>query len=275
LSRQDFFEIYLPLTRMGLQLTVYTNGTLITPEIGRRFADSPPHSIEITLYGATEATYERVTGIKGSYSRCLAGIRTLLSAGITTLKLKTTLCRQNHHELEQMIAVSKSFGVPFTSAWLLTQGRDFKIANLDNFRLNLQQVSCVESFYRARNGGKEKDLYKNDQLPTSDGAFWCNAGKCSFNITAEGHMTPCNDISNPATHPLSPTGFLAAWEKLRSMMQNIKKSSTCNETTCRFFDFCPWCPARSFVETATFSDPVPYFCEIAQSRHAFWNGEGV
>ncbi len=68
--RPDFFQIYEPLTRMGLRLMLYTNGTLITDAVAQRLAQAPPSPIEIPLYGATAATYEAVTGVTGSYVRC-------------------------------------------------------------------------------------------------------------------------------------------------------------------------------------------------------------
>ena len=65
--RRDFFEIYLPLTRMGLILTLFTNGTLVTDRIAQRLGEAPPSLTQITLYGATAATYEAVTGVHGGY----------------------------------------------------------------------------------------------------------------------------------------------------------------------------------------------------------------
>ena len=76
--RPDFFEIYTPLTRLGLILTLFTNGTLITEAVAERLAEAPPSRTEITLYGATAATYEAVTGVPGSYARCCAGIEALV-----------------------------------------------------------------------------------------------------------------------------------------------------------------------------------------------------
>ena len=66
--RSDFFDIYEPLTRMGLVLTLYTNGTLISKEISDRLAHFPPSSTQITLYGATATTYESVTKVPGSFA---------------------------------------------------------------------------------------------------------------------------------------------------------------------------------------------------------------
>jgi len=41
-----------------------------------------PFAIEITLYGLTKETYERLTGIEGSYDRCMRGIRLLIDRGL-------------------------------------------------------------------------------------------------------------------------------------------------------------------------------------------------
>ena len=66
----------------GFLITLFTNGTLITPQLADELARRRPFSIEITLYGATPETYERVTGVPGSFSRCLQGISHLRDHGL-------------------------------------------------------------------------------------------------------------------------------------------------------------------------------------------------
>ena len=61
--RRDFLDIYTSARRKGLILTLFTNGTLITRPIADTLAEWRPLKIEITLYGATPETYERVTGV--------------------------------------------------------------------------------------------------------------------------------------------------------------------------------------------------------------------
>ena len=61
LLRPDFEEIYLSLKRKGLLISVFTNANLITKEHIQLFHRYPPRDIEVTVYGVTEATYERVT----------------------------------------------------------------------------------------------------------------------------------------------------------------------------------------------------------------------
>src|SRR5262249_61820625 len=71
LVRPDFSEIYRHAIARGLRVTVFTNGTMVTEEIADLFDRHRPVSIEITLYGMTRETYERVTRVPGSYDRCL------------------------------------------------------------------------------------------------------------------------------------------------------------------------------------------------------------
>ena len=79
LMRRDFLEIYTYAKRKGLLVTslhqrhhAHATYSLISWPNGVRI------NIEITLYGRTQETYERVTGIPGSHARCIRGIELLL-----------------------------------------------------------------------------------------------------------------------------------------------------------------------------------------------------
>ena len=61
LLRDDFSELYLALRRTGLLLSVFTNACLVREGHVRLFRDHPPRDVEVTVYGAAEDTYERVT----------------------------------------------------------------------------------------------------------------------------------------------------------------------------------------------------------------------
>jgi MoaA/NifB/PqqE/SkfB family radical SAM enzyme len=133
LLRRDFFEIYEPLTRMGLVLALYTNGTLITRDVAARLAQAPPSRTEITIYGATAATFEAVTGVPGSYAACCAGIEALVSHGVA-LGVKTTLTLRNAGELEAMRQMARDWGVPFSASWLLSRRPDGGPSGADDCR---------------------------------------------------------------------------------------------------------------------------------------------
>src|SRR5262249_44444344 len=82
------------------------------PRIADYLAAWRPFAIEITLYGRTKATYERLTGIPGSYEKCLRGIDLLLERKLP-LALKTVAVTVNVHELQDMQDFADELGVQF------------------------------------------------------------------------------------------------------------------------------------------------------------------
>ena len=109
-ARKDFLDIYAYAKRKGLLITLFTNGTLINEEVADYLAEWRPFSIEITLYGRSEETYEKLTGIPGSHGRCLRGIRLLKERGLP-LKLKTVAVSLNKHEVWEMKRFAHDLGL--------------------------------------------------------------------------------------------------------------------------------------------------------------------
>src|SRR5579864_4921077 len=100
-ARKDFLEIYTYAKKKGFIITLFTNGTLITEKVADYLTNWPPFAIEITLYGNTRETYEKLTGIPGSYERCIRGINLLVERRLP-LKLKTVPTTINRHEVFAM-----------------------------------------------------------------------------------------------------------------------------------------------------------------------------
>jgi MoaA/NifB/PqqE/SkfB family radical SAM enzyme len=69
LLRQDFADLYVMLRQKGLLVSVFTNACLVTEEHVALFKKYPPRdAIEVSVYGTTRETYERVTRRPGSYA---------------------------------------------------------------------------------------------------------------------------------------------------------------------------------------------------------------
>lgn len=260
--RPDFFDIYEPLTRMGLVLALYTNGTLITREIALRLAKAPASRTEITIYGATAATAEAVTGVPGSFSAAAAGIEALVSNGVP-LALKTTLTRQNAHELEAMRRLAEAWGVPFSASWLLARRPDGSASEADACRLTAAEGLALEAADRASaEDGPELALR---EAGSGDGEnFYCRAGRAAFVIGSAGDMNVCSLLARPAARPLE-IGFAEAWKRVVAFVEAAPPVSD----ECRACDarpHCNRCPAWSMLETGTLTAPVPYLCGIARAR---------
>jgi MoaA/NifB/PqqE/SkfB family radical SAM enzyme len=96
--RKDFFDVYRALLGKGFLLSIFTNATLVTEEHVRFFKKFPPRDIEVTVYGVTKETYERVTRTPGSFDAFLRGLDLLLRSG-AHVRLKAMALRSNKHEI--------------------------------------------------------------------------------------------------------------------------------------------------------------------------------
>jgi radical SAM protein with 4Fe4S-binding SPASM domain len=260
--RRDFFEIYEPLTRMGLVLALFTNGTLISKKIAERLAKAPPSCTEITLYGATAATYEAVTGVPGSLAACCAGIEALVSRGVP-LGLKTTITRHNVHELESMRQMAHNWGVPFSAGWLLSRRPDRARSDVEDCRLSA--ADCVELEASDRASAHEwTEVALRETAAGSHDNFHCHAGKAAFVINPAGDMNVCLVLSEPAARPLE-IGFAEAWKQVQRYVDSAPSAAP-KCCACDSLAYCGRCPAWSLMETGTLTDPVPYLCEIAAAR---------
>ena len=81
--RPDFREILSGLHRMGLIITINSNGTMIDEKAAEWLKETPPTRINITLYGASDETYGRLCGNPRGFTQVTKAVRLLKEAGIT------------------------------------------------------------------------------------------------------------------------------------------------------------------------------------------------
>ncbi|MFA6384835.1 MAG: radical SAM protein, partial [Candidatus Omnitrophota bacterium] len=101
LIRGDFLDIYSYAREKGFLVTVLTNGYGLTKKILDRFAQSPPYSLEITVNGITDKTFESVTRKEGSRARVMANIAKLKAMGILVY-IKSNCLTLNSREIPQI-----------------------------------------------------------------------------------------------------------------------------------------------------------------------------
>jgi len=261
LVRPDFFDIYEPLTDMGLLITLFTNATLINKRTAERLARRPPNRTEVTLYGATKATYEAVTGEAGGYDRCIRGIELLRDAGVT-LKLKTTLSRLNVHEFDQMRDMADAWGLGFGASWLLSRRRDLCSNLVEEIRFSAQEAVDIES-KDEQAVANLRMISEREPAPMSDDPFYCHAGKSSFVIGPSGDMNVCIDLALPRARP-TEVGLAEAWRQVREFIRTVPQAEDCK--SCDLEQYCVRCPAWGYVESGSMTSSVVYLCDIARER---------
>ncbi len=100
LLRKDLPEMIEYATQKGMRAVISTNGTLITEEKARVFAQLSLSYIGVSIDGI-EGVNDTFRGVEGAYEKAMTGIRNAKQAGIKT-GLRFTIYKQNYKEVPKI-----------------------------------------------------------------------------------------------------------------------------------------------------------------------------
>lgn len=265
--RKDFLDIYTYAKQKGLLITLFTNGTLITPDIADYLTQFPPFSIEITLYGNTPKTYESITGIPGSYVRCINGIRLLMDRKLP-LKLKTMAIAQNKPEIFDMKRFAEQeLGLDFKFDAMVNPRRDCSQSPL-NVRLSPQEIIELDLEDTGR-VSEWKEFLERFNKPIINPEkiaklYQCGGGNQSFAIDPFGRLSVC--VLSTNTYDLRQGSFREGWENYLFSLRQIEITRKTKCSNCRIKSMCGMCPANSELECRDAEAPIDFLCEVAHLR---------
>ena len=263
LLRKDFREIYTHAKKKGFIVTLFTNGTMVAPEIADFLKAWPLHSVEITLYGATQETYEKITRVPGSYRKCLRGIELLLEKEIP-LSLKTMVMTLNEGELPKIKAFAEERGLKFRFDPMLNPRLDGTKGPC-KFRLPPEKVIQLDLEYEERSD-EWKEFCKKFITPlSSEYLFNCGAGISTFHIDPYGKMSPCQ-MARFRSHDLRRAPFREVWEDHIPATLKLKPQGDYPCGRCELISLCGQCPGWAWLEEQSLEEPIEYLCRIAHLR---------
>ena len=275
----DFWTLYEELIDMGFLISINTNGSLIDEKAIARLVKRPPQRINITLYGASDATYKRLCGVDGVYAKVDSSIRGLMDAGIT-VKLNCSLTPDNAEDIDRIVDYAKERNTRLSLAtYMFPPVRRDPSQIGRNARFTPEESSRYMMRYLRRNRGEERFRryvqaildgkseplgLDSDCVDPVDGKIRCRAGQASFWITWDGWMTPCGMMPQPKVD-LKGRSFSDAWTELTDMTTAIRLSGVCEKCPSR--DICHPCAAIAYAETGQFSGIPTYRCQAAQHMY--------
>lgn len=264
----EFKRLYIELYKMGFVLTINTNGTLIDEEVVSWLRQYPPKCVSMSLYGASDETYESLCGQKGMFTRVNHAIE-LLQENHISIECKTMVTPLNIQDLEQCYQYTRERNILYeTATYSFPAIR--KTCTEEQLRFSAEKAMDV-LFYCNKVMSTEqeyadniyKHLEKYEQTKELPGAiqqgFTCSACNSSAWINWQGKMTPCALMVEPYTFPFED-GFLPAWEELKSKVDQITLSSKCS--FCDKRQVCTVCPASAYAETGRFDGTSEYHCRM-------------
>jgi len=277
LLRPDFEKIYLTLKRLGMLVSVFTNATLIKKEHIALFRKYPPRDVEVTIYGVTEATYERVTRKPGSFAAFTQGLDRLFKSGIK-VRLKAMALRSNFDELPQIASFCRKHSKdyfrfdPFLHLRFdqdSARNKEIMSERLSPSEIVALERSDPDRFYSLKKGC-DKLIVPEFSHITCNHLFHCGTGSGSFTLSCDGLFRLCSSLWHPnSVYDLKKGGLRDAWHnfvpRVREMRSDRKEFiEKCR--VCPLVNLCMWCPAHSYLETGELDTPVDYFCEVAHAR---------
>ena len=266
-ARNDFPEIYTYAKRKGLLITLFTNGSLVSPKVADYLAQWRPFSIEITLYGRTRETYERISGIPGSYDRCIQGIYLLKSRGLP-VKLKTMVITANRHEVWQMKRFAEEdLGLEFRFDGMINPRIDCSPGPL-NLRLTPEEIVSLD-LQDPKRMTEWKRFAEKFIRPTrsryGEEIYQCGGGWNTFAIDPYGRLSPC-ELSCADAFDLRQGSFQEGWDTFLRQVRGKKISRLTKCTACPLTDLCGMCPANGHLENQDPETPIDFLCQVAHLR---------
>lgn len=279
LLRKDFAVLYEYMVKKGLLVSIFTNATLITDDHIKLFKRFPPRDIEVTVYGASEKYYSKVTR-KNNFDKFITGVNKLLSASIP-VTLKAMIMKSNYSNFKEIADFCEQRSYrnfrfdPFLN--FRTDKNQKRNKDIANQRLSGDEIVELEKQFPKR----LEELIENCRpAEECDGhasfpeiIFKCGAGLTSCTINSYGFLKLCIAlVRNSCIYDLKKGSLKDAWYNfipaIRSLRSN-KKTYHAGCSNCKLRSFCSWCPARSDLETGELDEKIGYFCSLASKRHDF------
>jgi radical SAM protein with 4Fe4S-binding SPASM domain len=252
-TRADFLEIVSFIRSRGIDIKIFTNGTLINPEIARKLKGFCPREVGITIYGSKAPTHDKITGVDGSFKKSLSGIKILKKQGIPVY-IKCTLMKDNYHEYKQIMQLAKSLGVIYIIDPVVSP-KDDGSKEVLIYRLAFEQI---RDFFM-------KQFHKiQDTRGTQEEYFFCDAGRTFGSISATGDVYPCIQlplkVGNVFERSLKDIWFdSSVLNKIRSARKEDLRSCA----DCQLAKYCYRCPGLAYIEDGDSFGPSIMACFVA------------
>lgn len=238
-----FDDIYLFLYKLGVAVSVFTNGYYLDETKLKLFNDYPPKLIQISLYGSNEEVYENVTGHR-AFTKVMSNILKAKNCGLL-IRVAVTPSRYNIDNVIDILDLLDSNGLNFAINSVLAlprieTGRNVKESEVtveDYIRVYKHEAK-LKGHVIEPNPEECVHFYNKDHSTSSEKGLPCTGGSGSFHIRWDGTLHPCVQLQRIESYPLIE-GFDSSWEKIKDYCSNYPRIPQCKN--CLLKDSCRYC----------------------------------
>ena len=265
---KDFWYLYEELKKMGLLVSINSNGTMLQGEVLVRLIKNPPVRLNITIYGGSDETYAELCRCPDGYTRATEAVKRLREAGVS-VKINCSITPLNCDDIMECYDFAKEMETPcqlgsymfpptrrddVTTARFNAEEAGIYQAKIDKLRFEPEHLQKIINDIKTC----EKDGSKTD-LPQK---FRCRAGRSGFWVTWKGEMTGCGMMEKFYEHPFED-GFAVCWERIHKTICEQTVLTACRD--CPERDICKVCPAMALAETGDFNKKPKYICQMNEA----------
>lgn len=264
LSRPDFFDIYTFAKNKGLLITLFSNGIAINVTVADKLKKDPPLFISMSMYGASNETYQAITG-SAAFTKFTNALRLLRERKIE-FRLKTMAMKGLLSDLGLMRKIAEDFQTYLKVDPEINPTLEGDQAPC-SYRLEIEEIVEVEKDDERRLPEWVR-LSKLNEI-RDDSIFACMGGTNSFHVNAFGELQLCLLVKDPQ-HDLVNDNFQSGWAKFSKVREGkLPQDSPC--IGCEDVMLCNQCPGWSLVVNNDLVTKVPFLCTIAKKRKLLVN----
>lgn len=280
--RDDIKELLAKMVEMGLQVSINSNGTLLDESIIKWMRKYCPTRINVTMYGASEETYERLCGDGDAYNRMRRAVDWMKYYGIP-VKFNASITQYNLDDMDAMILYAKKMESPVQVATYMFPpirrnkemiGKNNRLTPEEAARAKvradwLQQdptwfLGQVERFSHFIPVNDEMLKKQENDMPHE---ITCRAGRCSFWVDWRGNLGNCG-MHTYFSHSLEKQSFVDAWKDIVDETNELRFSSVC--TNCPNYWLCHVCVSMVLNETGKLDGRPEYICKMTEKAAKYY-----
>lgn len=242
-TRKDFPDIYLYAKKKGFLVELFTNGYLLSDKIIKIFKEYPPLLVDISLYGSSEQTYYKITGVKGAFEKVLINCKKLKEAGIR-VSLKSPIMNETLAEIIKMKKIAAQMDIPFVYTFEICSTID-KDNSPKSHQVKMVEVLKheFENHFEQMKNGKKADGSRDSiiqELQQNECVYRCNVALNSFVIDYNGNMCPCMKLRHKG-ELFTKENYDVIWERFGLYSKILAtKSYICKKCAAAYYcDICP------------------------------------
>lgn len=261
LIRPDIGDILRHTRRHGFLIQLLTNATRLTLSFVDTLERNGVAEVVVSVYGASAATYERMTGLAGSFPQFLRGLSSLEGRPFAvTVRMPVTTINVGDVDVCQTLA--QAHGFKFQYCLDIHPRTDGALMPLQ-YRLPPDQKAELDR----RKLGDELAAWIPDSCSPDEPFISCACGHTRFAVTPYGEMNLCVAFPMPK-YDLRTGTVRAGWEVLKQTVDEARPGDHYECPSCPVSRYCRQGRSDAWLETGDMGRCLPHFKEWAQEIKA-------